>query len=185
MGREAEIERETLNKCKVSFCLGVDASHSTRNDIWITLTIRLWFPIPFRAQVETLGIWLPHHHSISSTSTLVRSAQEPNTPCPASPFTRIFLWTILSLISFRILALLLTHGLKKEYWHFFHSSLLPWIIFLPLLFTLPFENPRWTLEPFPSHTHCCLLLFAVTLAPVLTFYFQSSPYLMPITLLIH
>lgn len=64
MGREVEIERERLNKCKVVFCLGVDASHSTRNDIWITLTIRLWFPILLERRVK---LWEYDYHTITAS----------------------------------------------------------------------------------------------------------------------
>lgn len=87
--------RERLSEFKVVLCLGADASHSSRNSIWIMLKFSLWFPIPFRAEGKTQGVWPSHHHCISSTLTLVRSIQDSNTLhiLPA-PFTNIFLWAI-------------------------------------------------------------------------------------------
>lgn len=53
---------------------------------------------------------------------------------------------------FKMLPFLLTHGTQKECWQFFHSSLLLWMIFLPMFFNLLFWETQvttWSIS-FPS-----------------------------------
>jgi len=48
-----EIEEKRLSRLKVVLCLGADASHSSRNSIWIMLKISLWFLTLCRSEDKT------------------------------------------------------------------------------------------------------------------------------------
>ena len=95
---ERQIEREPWSKFKVVLCLGAEnASHSSRNSIWIRLKISVWFPIPFRSEGKTQASdhqTITASHCITTTLMLVKSVQDSTTLhiLPA-PFTNTFLWT--------------------------------------------------------------------------------------------
>lgn len=180
-------------------CCGVDASHSTRNDIWSMLKISLWFPIPFKVEGKTRGVYLSYHHSINSTFTFL--AQDPNTLHILPPPLLIHS-SGLSYAS----SLLQDSPISFNSWDQGVLAIFLFLFFLLFIAALynfstntlksPFREIQvttWAISfpsPLLSLTDLWDLFFSVTLAPGLAFYFLTSPYLMhkefnftPITLL--